>query len=60
VIDPRNSNVIIAAAYRTFRRAWTYIDRWPGNNLYKTTDGGRNWKQLTSGLPSTSAWGAPA
>jgi len=51
VIDPRNSNVIIAAAYRTFRRAWTYIDRWPGNNLYKTTDGGRNWKQLTSGLP---------
>ena len=51
VIDPRNSNVIIAAAYKTFRRAWTYMDRWPGNDLYKTTDGGKTWKKLTNGLP---------
>ena len=51
VIDPRNSNVIIAAAYKTFRRAWTYMDRWPGNNLYRTTDGGKTWKKLTNGLP---------
>lgn len=51
VIDPRNSDVIIAAAYKTFRRTWTYIDRQPGNNLYKTTDGGKTWKKLTNGLP---------
>ena len=51
VVDPRNSDVIIAAAYKTFRRAWTYIDRQPGNQLYKTTDGGKTWKRLTSGLP---------
>ena len=51
VIDPRNSDVVIAAAYKTFRRAWTFIDRKPGNDLYKTTDGGRTWKKLTSGLP---------
>jgi len=51
VLDPRNSDVVIAAAYKTFRRTWTYIDRQPGNNLYKTTDGGKTWKKLTSGLP---------
>lgn len=51
VIDPRNSDVVIAAAYKTFRRAWTYIDRQPGNNLYKTADGGKTWKTLEAGLP---------
>jgi len=51
VVDPRNSDVIIAAAYKTFRRAWTYIDRQPGNDLMKTTDGGKTWKKLTDGLP---------
>ena len=57
VIDPRNSNVIIAASYKTFRRAWTYIDRQPGNELYKTTDGGKTWTKLTSGLPQGVALG---
>ncbi len=51
VLDPRNSDIVIAAAYKTFRRAWTYIDRQPGNDLYKTTDGGKTWKKLTAGLP---------
>ena len=57
VIDPRNSDVIIAASYKTFRRAWTYIDRQPGNELYKSTDGGKTWKKLTSGLPQGVALG---
>jgi photosystem II stability/assembly factor-like uncharacterized protein len=53
VVDPQNSDVVIAGAYKTFRRAWTYIDRQPGNHLYKTTDGGKTWKELTAGLPLT-------
>ena len=52
VIDPNNSDIVIAAAYKTFRRAWTYIDRQPGNHLYKSTDGGKTWKKLTTGLPA--------
>ena len=51
VLDPRNPDVVIAASYKTIRRAWTYIDRQPGNELYKSTDGGRTWKKLTEGLP---------
>jgi photosystem II stability/assembly factor-like uncharacterized protein len=57
VIDPRNSNIVITQAYKTFRRAWTYLDRWPGNDLYKTTDGGKTWKKLTSGLPAGTELG---
>ncbi len=52
VIDPRNSDIVVAAAYKTFRRTWTYIDRQPGNHLYKSTDGGKTWKKLTAGLPT--------
>ncbi len=51
IIDPGNSDVVLAAAYKTFRRAWTYMDRQPGNWIYKTTDGGQTWKKLTAGLP---------
>ncbi len=51
VIDPTNSDVIIAAAYKTYRRTWTFIDRQPGNHFYKSVDGGSTWKKLTNGLP---------
>lgn len=51
VMDPRNSDVVIAGAYKTYRRTWTFIDRQPENHFYKTTDGGKTWKKLTEGLP---------
>ncbi len=58
VIDPNNSDMIIAVAYKTFRRTWTFIDRQEGNHLYKSTDGGKTWKKLTNGLPMNikSGW----
>lgn len=51
VIDPRNSDIIIVAAYKVYRRAWTFLDRQQGNYLWKSTDGGKTWKKLTAGLP---------
>ena len=57
VIDPTNPEVIIAAAYKTYRRTWTFIDRQPGNHLYKSTDGGKTWKKLTNGLPLDAKMG---
>jgi len=57
VIDPRNSDIVIASAYRTYRRTWTFIDRQEDNSLYKSTDGGKTWKKLTSGLPQNRKTG---
>jgi len=51
VIDPSNSNIIIAGAYKTYRRAWTFLDRQEGNHFYKSIDGGKTWKKLIDGLP---------
>jgi photosystem II stability/assembly factor-like uncharacterized protein len=52
VIDPRNSNIVIASAYKLYRRAWTYDDRDPENGIFKSTDGGKTWVRLTGGLPA--------
>jgi photosystem II stability/assembly factor-like uncharacterized protein len=52
VIDPRNSNIVITASYKHYRRAWTYDDRDAGNALFKSTDGGKSWTQLAAGLPA--------
>ena len=51
VIDPQNSNIVIASAYKHYRRAWTYNDRDADNGLFKTTDGGKTWTRLAGGLP---------
>ena len=53
VLDPRNPEVLIAAAYQRRRHVWTLIDGGPEIALYKSSDGGKSWKKLSSGLPST-------
>jgi photosystem II stability/assembly factor-like uncharacterized protein len=51
VMDPRDSNVLYAAAYQRRRHVWTLINGGPEAAIYKSTDGGANWKKLTAGLP---------
>lgn len=51
VINPTNSDIIIAGAYKTYRRIWTFIDRQEDNHFYKSVDGGKTWKKLSNGLP---------
>jgi photosystem II stability/assembly factor-like uncharacterized protein len=53
VIDPKNSNVIYAGLWNTRRPPWfTYAPtNGPGGGIFKSTDGGTTWKQLTNGLP---------
>lgn len=50
--DPKNSNVIYAAAFDRLRRPWNIRDFGPGTGVWKSTDGGKSWKKLTKGLPS--------
>lgn len=51
VMDPRDPDVLVAAAYQRRRHVFTLIDGGPESGLHKTTDGGRTWRKLTSGLP---------
>ncbi len=51
VMDPRDPDVVVAAAYQRRRHVWTLIDGGPESAIYKTTDGGRSWRKITNGLP---------
>ncbi len=54
--DPKNPQIIYADMFASRRPPWTTGGSYsgPGSGLYKSTDGGDTWRQLTSGLPS---WG---
>ena len=53
VIDPTDPQVVYAGLWNTRRPPWfTYAPtNGPGGGIYKSTDGGTTWKQLTTGLP---------
>jgi photosystem II stability/assembly factor-like uncharacterized protein len=53
-IDPSNSQVVYASLWNTRRPPW-YVygpSNGPGGGIFKSTDGGATWNQLTKGLPS--------
>ncbi|MEX1182931.1 MAG: hypothetical protein WEF86_06825 [Gemmatimonadota bacterium] len=50
-IDPSNPQMLYAATYDKVRHAWTFGEGGPGSRIFKSTDGGRTWTQLTDGLP---------
>jgi photosystem II stability/assembly factor-like uncharacterized protein len=51
VYDPRDPDVLYASAYQRRRHVWTLINGGPESALYKSTDGGKNWRKLENGLP---------
>ncbi|MGD8305367.1 MAG: glycosyl hydrolase [Ignavibacteria bacterium] len=52
VMDPRDPDVLYAASYQRRRHVWVLLNGGPEGAIHKTTDGGKNWTKLTSGLPS--------
>jgi photosystem II stability/assembly factor-like uncharacterized protein len=51
VIDPRHPNVLVAAAYQRRRHFFTLIDGGPEAAIHRSTDGGKTWTKVTTGLP---------
>lgn len=50
-MDPQDPRILYAGMWQ-FRR-WPYFFKsgGPDSGLYKTTDGGKNWRKITKGLP---------
>ena len=50
-MDPSDPNILYASSWQRRRHTWTLIDGGPESAVYKSTDGGKNWRKITSGLP---------
>ncbi len=54
VFDPHNPSILYAALWDVNRTPWGLTDGGPGSGLFKTTDAGDHWTEITRnpGLPS--------
>ena len=52
-IDPTNSRVIYASIYQFLRQPWTFESGGPDSGLWKSSDGGDTWKEISRapGMP---------
>lgn len=52
--DPTNSNILYAGFWEVYRKPWDLESGGPGSGLFKSTDGGDTWSELTRnpGLPT--------
>ncbi|MEE9438261.1 MAG: glycosyl hydrolase [Saprospiraceae bacterium] len=52
IIDPRNSNILYAATQQRRRHVFTYVGGGKESGIHKSTDGGKTWSKINSGLPN--------
>jgi len=50
-MDATNPRILYAAMWDHRRKPWQVRSGGPGSGLYKSTDGGDHWNELTDGLP---------
>ena len=53
-MDPSNPDVLYAGLWQAYRKPWLLVSGGPGSGLFKSTDAGRTWKEITRhpGLPA--------
>jgi len=52
VAHPTNPNTILVAMWQRLRFPHNFISGGPGSGLFKSTNGGKTWKQIEKGLPA--------
>ena len=52
VVDASNPMNVYAGMYQRQRRAFGFNGGGPGSGLYKSTDGGTTWTEMTNGIPA--------
>lgn len=55
VINPDNPDIVYAATWQRIRKRWNDPRVEPGSDgsgIWKSSDGGANWKQINKGLPA--------
>ena len=57
VLHPCNPDIIFASSEQRRRHVLTKIGGGPESALYKSTDGGKNFRKLTSGIPGVDKGG---
>jgi photosystem II stability/assembly factor-like uncharacterized protein len=50
-MNAHNPDVIMATSWEFRRRPWVVKSGGPGSGVWKTTDGGDTWREITAGLP---------
>ena len=51
-LDPQNPDIVYAAMWQVRRWPYFFESGGPGSGLYKSTDGGKNFRELREGLPA--------
>lgn len=53
ILDPNNPRILYAAIWEAYRTPYSLVSGGPGSGLFKTTDGGDSWEEITRnpGLP---------
>ncbi len=50
--DPNHPEILVAASYQRRRHVFTLVNGGPESAIHRSTDGGKSWTRIRSGLPS--------
>lgn len=53
-LDPNDPDRIYAATWQRHRTVAAYMGGGPGSGIHRSTDGGKSWEKLTTGLPGSN------